>query len=356
VLTLALMGTATVLIGCLPDYESIGLAAPILLTVLRLVQGLGIGGEWGGALLLAVEHSNRGNRGFFGSVPQMGVTVGMLLGTLALTAVSQLSEAQFLSWGWRIPFLLSAVLVFVGLGSARASRRPRRSRGEAKGQLAKVPIVETLRHHWRSVLLAVGLKVVETAPFYIFSAFVISYATTYAGYDKTAALNAVTVGALATTAAIPLMGRLADKVAANRSTSAGGVHPALRGAVFWMVSLKSALWLSVDTTVGLGSLAAHHRGGGRCTRVFSTRVRYTGVTLGYQLGAAIAGGTAPLVATALLKEFDDSWVPVAGYLMLTAAISLGCIAATRETRGTELAAGDGGGGGAGSGGPAPAAG
>ncbi|MGC4114474.1 MAG: MFS transporter [Myxococcales bacterium] len=359
VLTLALMGVATVLIGCLPDYEAIGIAAPILLTVLRLVQGLGIGGEWGGALLLAVEHSSKSNRGFFGSVPQMGVTVGMLLGTLALTAVSQLSEAQFLAWGWRIPFILSAVLVFVGLWIRKGiEETPAFREAKQKGQLAKVPIVETLKHHWRSVLLAVGLKVVETAPFYIFSAFVISYATAYAGYDKTSALNAVTVGALVTTLAIPLMGRLADGVGRKPLYVAGAVGLLLFAApYFWLVSLKSPLWLTVATVVGLGLFWAPITAvlGTLYSEIFSTRVRYTGVTLGYQLGAAIAGGTAPLVATALLREFDNSWVPVAGYVMLTAAISLGCIAATRETRGTELAAA-GGAGPEGGSGPAPVAG
>lgn len=343
VLTLALMGTATVLIGCLPDYEAIGVAAPILLTVLRLVQGLGIGGEWGGALLLAVEHSQKGNRGFFGSVPQMGVTVGMLLGTLALTAVSQLSEAQFLSWGWRIPFVLSAVLVFVGLWIRKGiEETPAFREAKEKGQIAKVPIVETLRHHWRSVLLAVGLKVVETAPFYIFSAFVISYATTYLGYGKTTALNAVTVGALVTTVAIPFMGRLADKVGRKPLYVAGSVGILLFAfPYFWLVSLQSALWLTVATVLGLGLFWAPITAvlGTLYSEIFSTRVRYTGVTLGYQLGAAIAGGTAPLVATALLKEFDNSFVPVAAYVMLTAAISLGCIAATRETKGVELASG-----------------
>jgi len=343
VLTLGLMGVATVLIGCLPDYESIGIAAPILLTVLRLVQGLGIGGEWGGALLLAVEHSNPTNRGFFGSVPQMGVTVGMLLGTLALTAAAALPEADFLAWGWRIPFLLSAVLVFLGLWIRKGiEETPVFREAKQKDQIARVPIVETLREHKRSVLLAVGLKVVETAPFYIFSAFVITYATSYAGFDKTTALNAVTVGTLVATCSIPLMGRLADRIGRKPLYLAGTIGTALFAfPYFWLLNQRSALALTVATTVALALCWAPITAvlGTLYSEIFSTRVRYTGVTLGYQIGAAVAGGTAPLIATALLKEFDNSWIPVATYLVCACLVSLGCIVATRETRGSELTSG-----------------
>ncbi|HEY3356802.1 MAG TPA: MFS transporter [Polyangia bacterium] len=341
VLTLTLMGTATVLIGCLPDHASIGVGAPILLVVLRLIQGLGIGGEWGGALLLAVEHAGPRNRGLYGSVPQMGVTVGLLLGTIAISLVSRLPEAAFLAWGWRLPFLASAVLVIVGLWIRKGiDETPAFRAARARGEVAKVPLVETLRHHKRAVLLAIGLKVVETAPFYVFSTFIISYATTQVGLDKVTALNAVTAGTLVCCGTIPLMGRLADRVG-RRPLYIGGTVAIMLFAVpyFALVGLRSPVMLTLATVVALGVLWAPVTAvlGTLYSEIFATNVRYTGVTLGYQIGAALAGGTAPLVATTLLAAFDDSWVPVALYVMLAGAVSLGCILVTRETRGADLA-------------------
>jgi metabolite-proton symporter len=340
VLTLALMGVATMLIGFLPDYEAIGLWAPALLVTLRFIQGLGIGGEWGGALLLAVEHAGRGNRGFFGSIPQTGVTVGLLLGTVAVSLVSRLPEAKFLAWGWRVPFIASAILVFVGLWIRKGiDETPAFQEAKARGRVARVPIVETLRHHKRAVLLAVGLKVVETAPFYILSTFVISYATNQAGFDKITALNAVTVATLVCTAAIPAMGMLADRVGRKPLYIAGTVALiAFAFPYFWLLQLRSAFWLTAATVIGLGLLWSPITAvlGTLYSEIFATEVRYTGVTLGYQIGAAVAGGTAPLVATALLRAYGDSFVPVAVYMMATGVVSLACILLTRETKGSDL--------------------
>lgn len=335
VLTLSLMGSATVLIGLLPDYDSIGVWAPILLVLMRLVQGLGIGGEWGGALLLAVEYSGKGRRGFFGSIPQMGVTIGMLLGTLAISLMSALPEEQFLSWGWRVPFILSAALVFVGLWIRNGiDETPAFQTAKASGNIAKVPIVDTFRYHWKSVLIAVGAKVVETGPFYIFSTFVIAYATNYLEYDRITALNAVTIATLVTTIAIPFMGKLSDKIG-RKPLYIGGTIAMMLFAFpyFYMLSTKSALWLTVATVIGLGILWAPVTAvlGTLFSEIFSTNVRYTGVTVGYQLGAALAGGTAPLIATALLSSFN-SWVPVALYIVLCGMISLVAIFATKETK------------------------
>ncbi|MGN7469508.1 MFS transporter [Brevibacillus sp. SAFN-007a] len=339
VLTLSLMGGATVLIGLLPDYNSIGVWAPILLVLMRLIQGLGIGGEWGGALLLAVEYSGKGRRGFFGSIPQMGVTIGMLLGTLAISLMSALPEEQFLSWGWRIPFLLSAALVFVGLWIRNGiDETPAFQMAKATGNIAKVPIVDTFRYHWKSVLIAVGAKVVETGPFYIFSTFVIAYATNYLAYERVTALNAVTIATLVATIAIPFMGKLSDKIG-RKPLYIGGTIAMILFAFpyFYLLSLKSALWLTVATVVGLGILWAPVTAvlGTLFSEIFSTNVRYTGVTVGYQLGAALAGGTAPLIATALLSSYH-SWVPVALYIVLCGIISLVAIFATKETKDLDM--------------------
>lgn len=343
VMTLILMGIATVLIGCVPDFQAIGIWAPILLVTLRTVQGLGIGGEWGGALLLAVEHSGRGNRGLFGSIPQMGVTLGMLLGTFAIGLASRLPDEQFMAWGWRLPFLASAVLVAVGLWiRVGIEETPAFREAKEKGSIAKIPLVETLRHHWRSVLLAVGLKVVETAPFYIFSAFVISYATNQCGFDRTTALAAVMIATAVTTVLIPFMGSLADRLG-RRPLYIGGTVGILLFAFpyFRLLESRSTFGLVAATVVGLGLLWAPITAvlGTLYSEIFATRVRYTGVTLGYQIGAALAGGTAPAVATLLLEASGGSSTPISLYMMGTCAVSLVCILLTRETKGSDLTTG-----------------
>ncbi|THU01075.1 MHS family MFS transporter [Lampropedia puyangensis] len=326
VITLSLMGGATVAIGLLPGYDTIGIWAPILLIVLRLIQGLGIGGEWGGALLLAYEYAPKNRKGLFGSVPQMGVTIGMVMATLAMTVMSTLPDDQFLSWGWRVPFLLSAILVFLGLWIRKGiDETPEFKQAKASGNVAKIPLVETLRHHWRAVLVAVGMKFVETAPFYIFSTFIVSYATTSLKFERITVLNAVTIATLVTTLMIPIMGRLSDSIGRRRLFVIGTIIMALfTFPYFMLLEQGTTTTLVIATVVGLGFVWAPITAvlGTLFSEIFSTRVRYTGITLGYQIGAALAGGTAPLVATWLLKSYNGSWVPVALYLVGTAVISL----------------------------------
>ncbi|WP_444961655.1 MFS transporter [Nocardiopsis sp. M1B1] len=330
IITLTLMGGATMLIGLLPTYDSVGILAPILLIVLRIVQGLGIGGEWGGALLLAYEYAPENRRGLFGSVPQMGITSGMLLASLVLTLMSLLPDDQFATWGWRVPFVGSVLLVLLGLWiRSGIDETPSFKKAKEEGEVAKLPVVETFRFHWRAVLVAVGAKVVETAPFYIFGTFVVSYATGTLSFDNTSALNAVTVGAIVATVCIPIAGRLSDTFGKQRVYLVGAVLLALFIApYFLMLGTGSTLMLVLATVIGLGVLWAPVTAtiGTLCSEIFSTRVRYTGVTLGYQIGAAAAGGTAPLIATWLLSRFDNSWVPIAVYLVLTAVVSIVAVA------------------------------
>ncbi|MGM0791311.1 MFS transporter [Bacillus infantis] len=340
VLTLSLMGGSTVLMGLLPTYASIGVAAPILLIILRLIQGIGLGGEWGGALLLAVEYAPKEKRGLFGSVPQMGVTIGMLLGTLALSIMSLLPEAAFMSWGWRVPFILSALLVIFGLWIRKGiDETPSFKKAQEKGEIAKVPFVETMRTHWKEVLIAVGAKVVETAPFYIFSTFIVSYATTQLGFSRTVTLNAVTIATIVTTILIPIMGGLSDKIGRKKLYVGGTILMMLYAfPYFWMLQQGSSLMLIVATVLGLGIIWAPITAvlGTMFSEIFKSNVRYTGISLGYQIGAALAGGTAPLIATALLQAYDNSYVPVALYIMLTAAISLVAVASIKDRNNQDL--------------------
>ncbi|GHC70158.1 MFS transporter [Limoniibacter endophyticus] len=326
VITLSLMGAATVGIGLLPTYEMIGIWAPILLIALRVVQGLGIGGEWGGALLLAYEYAPKNRKGFFGSVPQTGVTIGMLLATLSITTILLLlPEESFLSWGWRIPFLLSASLVFLGLWiRAGIDETPDFKKAKAEGQVSRMPLVETLSTQWREVLIAAGLKVVETAPFYIFSTFIVSYAVSTIGYARENVLTAVMIGAGLSTLMIPLMGLLSDYVGRKTVYSVGCVALGLFVfPYFWMVNTNSVLYLTLATIIIFGIIWSPITAvlGTLSSEIFPARVRYTGVTLGYQIGAAIAGGTAPLIATWLLTTFDD-WTPIAIYILVLIVISL----------------------------------
>lgn len=340
VLTLSLMGGSTVLMGFLPTYESIGVAAPILLIILRLVQGIGLGGEWGGALLLAVEYAPKEKRGLFGSIPQMGVTIGMLLGTLALSIMTLLPNEAFMTWGWRIPFILSALLVIFGLWIRKGiDETPSFKKAQEKGEIAKIPFFETIRTHWKEVLIAIGAKVVETAPFYIFGTFIVSYATTQLGFSRTITLTAVTVATIVTSILIPVMGSLSDKIGRKKLYIGGTILMALYAfPYFWLLHQNSAVLLIIATIIGLGIIWAPITAvlGTMFSEIFKSNVRYTGISLGYQIGAAVAGGTAPLVATALLAAYNNSYVPVALYIILTSIISLIAVAAVRDRNNEEL--------------------
>ncbi|MCO7360695.1 MFS transporter [Enterobacter mori] len=326
VLPLSLMGGATVTIGLLPTYDMIGMWAPALLILMRIIQGMGIGGEWGGALLLAYEYAPEKRKGFFGSIPQAGVTIGMLMATFIVSLMTLFSEDDFLSWGWRIPFLLSSILVLIGLWIRKdIDETPDFQKVKQSGQVAKAPLRDTLKHHWREVLIAAGLKVVETAPFYIFSTFVVSYATTTLTYQKSQALEAVTLGALVATIMIPLMGLLSDKIGRQRMYAVSVFVLGLFIVPWFMLLNTGTTWgIVLATVIAFGVLWAPVTAvlGTLCSEIFSANVRYTGITLGYQLGAALAGGTTPLIATGLLAKYDGDWVPVAWYLAVTVVISL----------------------------------
>src|SRR5699024_804519 len=320
VITLSLMGIATFGMGLLPTYQAIGIWAPILLITLRLIQGLGIGGEWGGALLLAVEYAPPEKRGLFGSVPQMGVTIGMVLGTFALSIMTLLPEDSFMTWGWRVPFLLSALLVLFGLWIRKGiDETPSFKKVQESGEIPRIPIVDTFKYHWREVLIATGAKVVETAPIYIFGTFIVSYATDSLNYSQSATLAAVALGTILTTILMPVMGSWSGKIGRKKIYVGGTVLMMLYAfPYFWLIHQDSILLLFIATIIGLGVIWAPITAvlGTMFSEIFSAKVRYTGISLGYQIGAAVAGVTAPLVATSLLIAFNDSYIPIALYIIL----------------------------------------
>lgn len=334
VLTLWLMGIATMAIGFLPTFAQVGLWAPALLIICRLVQGIAISGEWGGALLLAYEYAPKGKKGLFGSVPAMGVAIGMLLSSLAMAALSTLPTEQFESWGWRVPFIASVLLVLIGLWlRSGLDETPEFKQVKAEGKTAKLPIAQVLKHEWRSVIVSIGAKVVETAPFYLFATFVLSYATGEIGYDRGTVLEAVSIAAAVAAVGIPLAGSLADRWGRRPVYLVATGAMALFAFPYFQLLETGSFWaLVIATVVAIGCIwsAITATYGTSSASLFSSQVRFTGITLGQQVGAAVAGGTAPLIATLLLGEFGGAWWPIATFIVACAVISFVAVSAGRK--------------------------
>jgi MFS transporter, MHS family, shikimate and dehydroshikimate transport protein len=340
VATLVMMGVATCLVGVLPTYQHIGLFAPILLVLLRFVQGLAVGGEWGGAVLLVAEHSAIGRRGFHASWVQVGVPVGMLLATGAFTLVTLLPEGAFLSWGWRIPFLLGIVLTGFGyFVRLRVLESPVFARAATTLPARPTPpIVEILRDHRRSVLLSMGARLAENVFFYVFTVWVLSYATQQLGLPRSTLLNGVLLGSAFQLVAIPLFGAMSDRLGRRPVYVGGAVFLLLfTFPFFWLIETRSTglIWLAIGLGL-IGHAAMYGPQAAFFSELFGTRTRYTGASLGYQLASPFAGGLAPLIASALLRWGNNNTWPVAAYLISTALITIGCVLAARETHRRDL--------------------
>jgi MFS transporter, MHS family, shikimate and dehydroshikimate transport protein len=341
VLSLLIMGIATFLIGCLPTFTSIGVAAPVLLVVLRFAQGIGVGGEWGGAVLMSVEHAPRGRRGFFGSWPQMGVPAGLLLSTTVFAIVQAVtSEAAFMSWGWRVPFLISIVLVGVGLFirlkimESPAFERVRESKTEAAR-----PIVDVVRKYPRNVIVAMGMRVAENGTFYVLTVFVLAYGEDTLGMSEGTMLTGVIIAAAIGLFTIPLWGALSDRVGRRPVYMAGAVVSLLWAFPFFgLLDTKSPvlIWLAIVVGVNLGHDLMYGPQAAYFSELFGTRVRYSGASLGYQLASVFAGGFAPLIATALLAAGGDEPTLVAAYMAFMAAITIVATWFAHETYDTEV--------------------
>lgn len=348
--TLLLMGISTLIIGFLPGYTAIGVAAPLILVFLRLGQGLGVGGEWGGSVLLALEYGHQRNRGFWASWPQVGVPVGLILSTVVVNIVQSSSGASFLDWAWRIPFYVSALLIIIGL-YVRLSvmETPLFEQVKARSRKAQAPLLAAFRYSTPEILLSAGARFVEQAPFYLFSTFVITYGVDKLGFDRTLILNAITIGAVIELFTIPLFAALSDRFSRRIWYLIGCVLMAAFAFPYFLLMNSGSQFLfglAVVLSIALFHSWVYGPQAALIAERFGTRARYSGASLGYQLAAPFAGGLAPIIALLLLNGKTNlsalglngvtlnigggSWQAVSIYIIVLGVISFLSVLGLKE--------------------------
>ena len=325
VVTLLLMGIATFLVAIVPGYQYIGIWGAVLLTVLRFVQGIGVGGEWGGSVLLSMEwaQSNR-HRGFITSWPQFGVPAGLFLANLAVLAFSRMSGEQFLTWGWRVPFLFSIVLVALGLYIRLGIQEtPVFARLVAERRIERQPVLEVIRRHPREIVLTALCRTAEQAPFYLFTSFVFAYGVDVLHLDRNFILMAVLGAATLSFVSIPFFGHLSDRLGRKRIYMFGAALVGFYGFAYFRL-LDTRMPYLVVIAIVLSLVPHDIMYGPQAALIaesFPGRLRYSGASLGYQLSSLIAGGPAPLIATALLSRYRSA-TPLTWFILACAVISL----------------------------------
>jgi MHS family shikimate/dehydroshikimate transporter-like MFS transporter len=339
VLTLFIMGVSTFLIGLLPTYASIGVLAPILLILLRVVQGIGLGGEWGGASLMVLEHAPADKRGFYASFVQIGFPIGLVLATLVFTLVTRMPDADFALWGWRIPFLISIVLLAIGtFVRSRVPETPVFEALKARGGLSKNPVGDAVSKNTRSFLIAVGLKLSEVSWVYMLTVFVVGYATTKLNLPKQLMLDSVLYAALFELISLPFFGWLCDRIGRRPLYILGALFTILFAfPLFWMLESRSAALITTAIIIAMnfghgmmfGPESAYF------PELFGPGVRYSGASFGFQVSAAIGGGFAPIIATAMVGYLGGT-TGVSLMMIALALITLAAALAARETKGQPL--------------------
>jgi MHS family shikimate/dehydroshikimate transporter-like MFS transporter len=325
VTTMLIMGAGTFLIGLLPTYYQVGIAAPALLVVLRLLQGIGLGGEWAAAVLMVFENAPAERRGLMSSMVQMGNPIGHIMVSGLFSIVALLPEPVFLAWGWRVPFLVSIVVVGVGLFiRLKLDETPSYLEVRRTGRIAKIPIVEVIRHYPRSFLTAVGLKISDIAYATIGGIFVIAYVTRHLGLSRELALSAVLFANLTALAFIPLFGWLSDKVGRRPMFYAGCLFcGAFAFPLFWLLDTRdpALIILTVTLIICFGEMLMFSVGASWYAELFDARVRYTGISFGFQVGSTISGGLTPLIAESLLSPTNVATWPISLYLISCACVT-----------------------------------
>jgi MHS family shikimate/dehydroshikimate transporter-like MFS transporter len=333
-LTLVMMGVPTVLIGLVPSYSQIGYWAAVILVVMRIVQGLAIGGEYGGAVLMAVEHAPKGKKGFFGSLPQAGVAFGLVLSSLAMAAVGKLPQDTMLAWGWRIPFWASIFLLTVGwFIRLRVSESPDFERVRALGKQVKAPVLHVIQHHKRELLTVAGGRLAEVTWFYTVATFALSYATQHLHIQSSTILNAVIWGAAAALITIPIAGWLGDRLQHRFVFALGSIAIcAFAFGFFHLLGAAGTTPIYIAMLVALAGVYALLYGpeGNLFSAQFPASVRYSGISLAVQTSGAIGGGLAPMIATWLVKIDHGQSAYLSWYLVALGLIALTSVALMRR--------------------------
>jgi MFS transporter, MHS family, shikimate and dehydroshikimate transport protein len=339
-MTIVIMGVGTFLIGLLPTYSQIGVAAPVLLVLLRLLQGIGLGGEWGGAVLMVVENAPDKNRGLVGSMVQMGYPIGNLAAIGALALLGRLPETSFLAWGWRIPFLVSILLAGIGLYiRLQLEETPVFRDLEAKKGTVRLPVIEVITRHPRAFFTAVGLKLSEISYVSIAGVFVISYVTGKLGLPRSLILNALLITAVVALLAIPFFGWLSDRIGRKTMFYASCLFAAVFAfPMFWLFDTKDALSITLTVIVAItfGQIIGFGVGAPWYSELFTARLRYSGASLGFQIGAAISGGLTPFAAATFLAWTGGATWPISIYLIVLAILTFIATLAAPETAGKAL--------------------
>ena len=324
VVTLILMGVATFLVGLIPTYAEIGIYGAVLLTVLRFVQGIGVGGEWAGSVLLSMEWARtNAHRGFIASWPQFGVPAGLFLANFAVLGFSALSGPEFMTWGWRVPFLASILLVGIGLYiRIGIEESPTFKRLAADQQIARTPVTDVIKRHPKRIILAALARTGEQAPFYVFTAFIFAYGTGTLGLSRDLLLTGVMVASAISFVTIPLFGHLSDRFGRRRIYLLGAVTTGIY-AFAYIALLNTGSTTLIFVAIALSLIPHDMMYGPQAALIaeaFPARLRYSGASLGYQLASVFAGGPAPIIATALLAQTGSGW-SIAAYILICAAIS-----------------------------------
>jgi metabolite-proton symporter len=335
-LTLLMMGIPTIAIGLIPTYEQIGYWAAVILVLMRFLQGMAVGGEWGGAVLMAVEHAPEGRKGFYGSLPQTGVGAGLVLASLAMGAIAALPEEDMMAWGWRLPFLASIVLLGVGwLIRVKVAESPDFEKLKEQGRRVRMPLLEVLRNHPRATLTIIGARTAENAWFYMAVTFALSYAANQLQIPRAEVLHAITAGAALSLLTMPFSGWLSDKVGQKRLYFTGllilcaFVYP-----FFAMLGTREPLlvWWAMVLAVGVVFPILYAPESLLFARQYPAEIRYSGISLSVQFAGVLGGGFAPMIATSLLGAADGSPRYVIAYLIGMGLVALLCTAFMQSDR------------------------
>jgi MHS family metabolite:H+ symporter-like MFS transporter len=331
VMTLMIMGIATFLIGLIPTYAQIGVAAPILLLLMRVFQGIGLGGEWGGAVLMAFEYAPEKKRGLYASTPQVGLAIGLCLSSGVIALLNYLPEEAFLAWGWRIAFLLSAVLVGVGIYiRTRITETPEFTRVKETNAVVKVPFTELIRKYPKNVLLGMGARYIDGVFFNVVAVFSVGYLANNLKVPRQTALLGVTIAALTMMVSIPIFGALSDRIGRRKVYSIGAIITGLSGYVMFSVMTPGiapvTLWIAMAIPLGVIYASVYAPEAALFCELFDARVRYSGISFVYQFSGIFASGITPIIAAYLIKEGNGEPWMLANYVMFAAVVSAVCAA------------------------------